>query len=229
MDVHIVGIENRALYTAELEQHFRLRHQVFVERLKWLELRRSDNRDIDEFDSGHAVHLLVVDGSTVLGGSRLISHQFPTLLTTVFPDLVQRPFPDDPSRGAEWSRFYVAPIAADRFGHSPEASLLYCAIMEYALLQDLTFVSFVSTIYTVELGVSIGWKITPLGPPRLHDGKPTVAATIEVSQSALATAQCSLGVDRSCIITKVPNLPGSPFAADIVASKLPAAKKRASA
>jgi len=211
MEVHVVGNENQSLYTDELEQHFRMRHQVFAERLNWTAIQRSDHRDIDQFDNGNAVHLLVTDGSSIRGGSRLISHQFPTLLTSVFRHLMRRPFPDDGSRGAEWSRFYIAPSAGDRYGHSLEASLLYCAVMEYALLQDLTFVSFVSSIYTVELGVSIGWKITPLGPPQLHDGKPTVAATIEVSQEALFSAQDALGIDRSCVVTKVPNLPGSPF------------------
>lgn len=214
MDVHVVGWENRSLYADELEQHYRLRHEVFVDRLQWAALRRSDHRETDQFDNSNAVHLLVVDGSTVMGGSRLNSHRYPTLMTTEFRRLLERPFPDEASRGAEWTRFYISPSAQDRFGHAPEASLLYCAIMEYALLQGLSFVSFVSTIYTVELGISIGWNISPLGPPSLVDGKPTVAATIEVSHEALISAQANLGVDRSCLVTKVPNLSGSPESAE---------------
>lgn len=228
MDVHVVGWENRSLYGDELEQHYRLRHKVFVDRLGWTALRSPDCRETDQFDNPFAVHLLVLDGATVLGGSRLNSHQFPTLITTEFKHLLDRPFPDDLSRGAEWTRFYVSPSAQDRAGHAPEASLLYCAIMEYALLQGLSFVSFVSTIYTVELGTSIGWKITPLGPPSLVDGKPTVAATIQVSYDALVSAQASLGVDRSCIVTKVPNLCGSAESAEIAQTQ-PALSARARA
>jgi acyl-homoserine lactone synthase len=58
---HCVTPANRGRYSRQLEGMFRRRHEVFVDGLGWRELRRTDRRDIDEFDAPETVYLLVID------------------------------------------------------------------------------------------------------------------------------------------------------------------------
>lgn len=185
MRVHVINASNSGRYAAELEQNHRLRHRIFVDLQGWEAIRRPDGRDVDEFDNAQATHLLVMDGDEIVGGSRFNPHTSSTLLTGVFPDMMVTGLPDAPERGSDWTRFYVRPDRREGRRRAPEASALFCSIMEVALLEGLTYITFVSSIYMVELGTSLGWTITPLGAPAFVDGKPTIAAWIEVSRSAL--------------------------------------------
>ena len=172
-----------------LERNFRLRHRIFVDMQGWEAIRRPDRRDVDAFDTEDATHLLLLDGDELVGGSRFTPLDKPNLLQTVFPELVQGAFPASPSLGADWTRFYVRPDRREGRRRAPESAALFCAMMEYALLEGYCFITFVSTIYMLEHGVSMGWRITPLGAPALIDGKPTLAAWIEVSEAALANVR----------------------------------------
>lgn len=155
----------------------------------WEAIRRADGRDVDEFDTADATHLLLTDGDELVGGSRLTPLNKPNLLQTVFSGLVHGDLPGPPSYGADWTRFYVRPDRREGRRRAPEFAALFCAMMEYALHEGYAYITFVSTIYMLEHGVSVGWRITPLGAPAMIDGKPTIAAWIEVSEQALANVR----------------------------------------
>ena len=196
MKVHLLGAHNRARYGDLLEENYKLRHRIFVELQGWEGIRRPDGRDVDAFDGPDATHILVTDDGELVGGSRFNCHDGPTLLQTVFPGLVTEPFPAPPALGADWTRFYVRPDRREGRRRAPESAALFCTMMEYALLQGYSFITFVSTIYMVELGVSMGLRIVPLGAPANVDGKPTLAAWIEVSETALANLRRATGISR---------------------------------
>ncbi|WP_157290854.1 acyl-homoserine-lactone synthase [Devosia marina] len=179
-----------------LEQNFRLRHRIFVELAGWNSLRRADARDVDDFDNDDATHLLISDSGVVVGGSRLTPLNRPNLLQTVFNGLVQGKLPAHPSLGADWTRFYVHPDRREGRRRAPESAALFCAVMEYALLQGYSFITFVSSISMLEHGTAVGWRITPLGTPAISDGKPIVAAWIEVSEQALQNVRRRTGISR---------------------------------
>jgi acyl-homoserine lactone synthase len=71
--------------------------------------------------------------------------------------------------------------------------------MEYALSQGYSFITFVSSISMLEHGTAVGWRITPLGDPVISDGKPIVAAWIEVSEQALKNVRKSTGMSRPLV------------------------------
>lgn len=198
MKLHIVRNPADRQGRELLEQNFRLRHRVFVEMEGWEALRRPDGRDIDAFDNADATHLLISgsDG-TLVGGSRITPLDRPNLLQTVFIGLVQGEFPAHPSLGADWTRFYVHPDRREGRRRAPESAALFCAVMEYALSQGLSFITFVSSIYMLEHGTAVGWRITPLGAPAIIDGKPTIAAWIEVSEAALDNVRRITGTSRT--------------------------------
>jgi len=182
-----------------LEQNYRLRHRIFVDLAGWDALRRPDGRDVDEFDNDDATHLLISDSGIVIGGSRLTPLDRPNLLQTVFNGLVQGEFPAHPSLGADWTRFYVHPDRREGRRRAPESAALFCAVMEYALLQGYSFITFVSSISMIEHGTAVGWRITPLGNPVLREGKPIIAAWIDVSEQALDNVRRSTGMSQPLI------------------------------
>lgn len=205
MQVHIVRSSADRTATDLLERNYRLRHRIFVDLQHWEALRRPDQRDVDAFDTDDATHLLLVDDDELVGGSRFTPLNKPNLLQTVFPGLVQGKLPASPSLGADWTRFYVRPDRREGRRRAPESAALFCAMMEYALLEGYTFITFVSTIYMLEHGVSVGWHITPLGAPAMIEGKPTVAAWIEVSDQALANVRRVTGQPRSFLVINAPS------------------------
>jgi acyl-homoserine lactone synthase len=200
MKLHIVRIPADRQSSVLLEQNFRLRHRIFVEMEGWEALRRPDGRDVDAFDNADATHLLITDtDGTLVGGSRITPLDRPNLLQTVFNGLVQGEFPAHPSLGADWTRFYVHPDRREGRRRAPESAALFCSVMEYALSQGLSFLTFVSSIYMLEHGTAVGWRITPLGAPVMMEGKPTIAAWIEVSEAALDNVRRATGVSRPFI------------------------------
>lgn len=197
MKLHIVRNPADRQSRELLEQNFRLRHKVFVDMEGWEALRRPDGRDVDAFDNADATHLLLTDtDGTLVGGSRITPLDRPNLLQTVFNGLVHGEFPAHPSLGADWTRFYVHPDRREGRRRAPESAALFCAVMEYALSQGFSFITFVSSIYMLEHGTAVGWRITPLGFPVMMEGKPTIAAWIDVSEAALHSVRRMTGIDK---------------------------------
>jgi acyl-homoserine lactone synthase len=88
--VHIVDRSNRNAYRDELEQHFRLRHEIYVGERGWHDLARRDGREVDAFDNDDAVYLLgILPDKGVVAGSRLVPSLKPHLMSEVFPQLAE--------------------------------------------------------------------------------------------------------------------------------------------
>jgi len=48
--IHVISIANRHLYADVLEEHFRIRHDIFVEERRWETLRKPDKRRQRRYD-----------------------------------------------------------------------------------------------------------------------------------------------------------------------------------
>src|ERR1700744_2144378 len=104
--LHMVDADNIHEYQAEMDQAYRLRHRVFVEERGWADLARSDGREIDQFDTPDAVHMLYIDEGAVIGYQRMLPSQKPHLLSDVMPYLCEDARPVGPSIW-EWTRYCV--------------------------------------------------------------------------------------------------------------------------
>src|SRR3546814_20957212 len=70
--IHIVDRSNRGAYRDQLEQHFRLRHELYLGERGWLDLARSDGREMAALDIEDAVCPLgILPGRDAVGGSIL--------------------------------------------------------------------------------------------------------------------------------------------------------------
>jgi len=70
--VRVIRSCERAQCGDLLQSAFVLRHRIFVEQKGWGALARPDRLDLDDHDQGSATHVLLLDGSVVLGHARLI-------------------------------------------------------------------------------------------------------------------------------------------------------------
>jgi acyl homoserine lactone synthase len=90
-----------------LEGMFRLRHEVFKERLDW-EVGSQNGRERDMFDDLDPVYIVCEEEGDVLGSWRLLPTTKPYMLKDVFPELLYgMPAPEAPDVW-EISRFAVS-------------------------------------------------------------------------------------------------------------------------
>ncbi len=176
--IHIVTPENDYRYRDEMEQGYRLRHQVYVWEMGRTDLAKPDGRDVDQFDNKHAVHMLYIEDGKVLGYQRLLPSTRPHLLSDITPELceVERPI------GAniwEISRHCIA--RGHRSGGpymSPIANALGSGLLEWAF--ECGVARFIVEIEPVELLplVQLRFQPLPLGLPHKIHGRDVIAVTL---------------------------------------------------
>jgi acyl-homoserine lactone synthase len=198
--VHVVTTENASQYREELHSYFRWRHLVYVEERGWEDLRRADALERDQFDTDAAVHLIAMKGSEVVGGSRMIRMSQPTLLSEVFPHLVQRGEVPRDNASVEWTRMFVAP--AHRTGHREKsvAGALFCAVMDYCLMIGASRVGGVMETFWLPRWHRFGWTTRALGLPEEIAGSMTLAAFMDVDQRALDGVRAVTGWADSVLV-----------------------------
>ncbi|MBR0852103.1 GNAT family N-acetyltransferase [Bradyrhizobium diazoefficiens] len=190
--IHVVSAVNRHLYEDVIEQHFRVRHEIFVEERNWGALRKPDGRDIDDYDNEDTIYLLALDDRRVVGGYRLYPTTKPTMMSEVFPHLAAvRGCPSDPLIW-EWSRFFVA---RDRRDGVLNLQLM-AAAQEFCLEQGIERLCLVMETWWLPRFHDIGFLVTPLGLPTLIEESWTMAATIEVRQDSLDVVRGRTGMSQ---------------------------------
>jgi len=164
--IQIVTAENRHKFAEQLEQAYRLRHAVFVDEMKWEELRKSDGREIDQFDDDRALHMLYLWDGTVLGYQRMLPTIRPHLLSHVMPELCDGDRPTGPEVW-EWTRYCVARPHRERGrALSPIANALLSGIVEWGLESGVNkIIIAMEPIWLLRL-VQLYFRVTPLGLPR---------------------------------------------------------------
>ena len=175
--IHVVTPENDYLYRDEMEQAYRLRHQVFVEELGWTGLAKPDGREIDQFDDKHAVHMLYIEHGKVLGYQRMLPSTRPHLLSDVMPELCEGERPVG-SHIWECTRHCVAPGHREkgRFA-SPIANALLSGIVEWGLACGISTAIIEIDPFLLLRLVQLHFRMLPLGLPRRMANQDVVAVT----------------------------------------------------
>jgi len=183
--IYIVTAENRHQFTEQLEQAYRLRHAVFVDEMKWEELRRPDAREIDQFDDERALHMLYLRDGAVLGYQRMLPTIRPHLLSDVMPELCDGERPSGPNIW-EWTRYCVARPHRERGRTlSPIANALLSGIVEWGLESGVDRIIIeMDPIWLLRL-VQLYFRVTPLGLPKKIGGSEIVAVVAAFDQRTL--------------------------------------------
>lgn len=200
--IHIVTAENIGAYQYEMEQAYRLRHNVFVDEMGWEDLRKPDGREIDQFDDGRALHMLYIENDRVLGYQRMLPSMRPHLLTEVLPHLCEGDFPVGPHIW-EWTRYCVTREHRDR-GRilSPAGNLLLSSIVEWGLASGVgKIIIEMNPLWLLRL-VQLNFRVTPLGLPQQIGKDSIIAVTAAFDRRTLQKLQEMRGNIAQAIVAQ---------------------------
>lgn len=165
VEIHVVRHDNSHLYEMQMEQYFQRRYEVFVEERGWKDIERADRRDVDQFDTAEAIHLLALEKDEVIGGLRLNPTTGPTLMSEVFSHLCSPPLPRSPDIW-EGTRLWV--VKERRHQKVPPAieALLIVGSLEFSLALGIKKTRALFETWRLRRNAKLGWPMSPLGPPK---------------------------------------------------------------
>jgi len=173
MIISLSGRE-RGQYRKHFDRLFRLRHDIFVVARQWT-LPTHGDLEMDQYDTPDAQYFFSVDDD---GETRSHVRLTPTLqsslLADYFPHLVEG---QDLPRGPtiyEATRFIVLPSRKSKCDNQRAKAELLGAVMEWALVNDITHVQTVIDTSTLSTFLEITPECRPLGLSHPFGGGPGV-------------------------------------------------------
>lgn len=193
--IHLINNQNRAAYRTQLEEMFRIRHDIYVGRRGWKALERPDGRDIDQFDKEDTIYLLGLDDvGRVCSGLRLNPTTGPHLINTLFPHAVTRREIPVGDNIHEFTRYFVVPQRIDRLKRRQAAGELLVAMFEYGLAVGLTHISLLCDSFFISTALEMRWKVELLGLPTPYEEGTCIAMLFEVSHKVADSTREVRGV-----------------------------------
>jgi N-acyl-L-homoserine lactone synthetase len=163
-----------------LREMFEARKRVFVDLLRWDVPVLEGRFEVDQFDDGGAVYLIVQDGEGGHAGSaRLLETSRPHILDSLFPELCAAPPPCGP-RVLEITRFCLGRELGSN-ARLETRNRLVSALVDYALENGVETYTGVAEIGWLQQILAFGWRCRPLGLPRIVDGRMLGALAIDIN------------------------------------------------
>lgn len=196
--IHVIDRDNRQLYTKEIEEHYKIRHRIYVDERGWTALEKPDRREIDQFDNDDAVYLLAIERGEVVGGTRLVPTLCPHLMADVFPFLANvRGIQRSPDI-VEWTRIFVVPEHRGR--NSKVLYTVLAGMFEYCLRNEIAAITVVMETWWLPRFLELGWDVKPLGLPALIDGMNCVGTIITVDETAYERTLAFKGLNAPVLV-----------------------------
>ena len=159
---------------------FEARKRVFVDLLGW-DVPVVDGRfEVDQFDDGEAVYVVVgCEEGRHAGSARLLKTVRPHILDTLFPGLCAAPPPCGPDI-LEITRFCLGreQNARERL---ETRNILVSALVRYALENGVSAYTGVAEMGWLQQILAFGWRCRPLGLPRSLDRRMLGALRIDIT------------------------------------------------
>lgn len=180
---HLIKIAARKEFQSkELWDMYRLRAQVFKDRLKW-DVHTMSGAEIDGYDALEPYYMLVTDRSgKVRGCCRLLPTEGPYMLRDTFPELLNGLAVPEGIAVWELSRFAIETDGVQKFGF---AELVLESMREVVSFGDRMGIErfvVVTTTAIERLLRRTGGKITRLGSPMRIGVENTVALEIDLGE-----------------------------------------------
>lgn len=208
--IHLVNYENKDQYSDVLEQMFKDRKKVFVDKLDW-DLTPIEEQERDEFDTKDTIYLIVMDDETgvVKSSLRLNPTTQPHLMSELFPHMCANGVPIG-SNVREISRYCYNPdVTRGRKDRLSALTEIMCGVMEASLLYGWDKLTFVIGTALTPHCLACGWEIMPLGLPHGDRRDSIVAFEVKVTQQGLLAVRANAGLTEPALI----RLPRHSFAA----------------
>lgn len=175
----IVDDQNRAAERAAIRSMFEARKRVFVDLLGWDLPVLAGRYEVDQFDDGHAIYLILADSDRRhLASARLLPTTRPGILSALYPSLCEGPLPSGPGAW-EITRFCLSRelraserrVARDRLVH---------ALARFALDRGIQTYTGVAELPWLQQILAFGWEAEQLGPPQSEGVRMLGALRIEI-------------------------------------------------
>lgn len=168
-----------------LRAMFAARKHVFVDLLRWNVPVVSGAFELDQFDNEHARYLVLAGpNGEHMGSARLLPTCRPHILASLYPDLCAEEPPAAPGVH-EITRFCL-----DRRLRASQRrqvrDTLICGLVDHALSNGIAAYTAIAEIAWYQQILVFGWRCTPLGLPRLKDGRMLAALRIEIDRNTPA-------------------------------------------
>lgn len=148
----------------ELRASYRLRHQVFAERLQWVP-RSSDGLEVDSYDAFASSVGLFDEEHRLRGIFRIVSPPYPFMLESEFrpcllPDYEIRKEPDT----AEITRLALDPALSDKGLSIRLMQVLYKGVYQWSLQNEIRFLYMVVEKRFLRVLRGMGFTCNPMSP-----------------------------------------------------------------
>jgi acyl homoserine lactone synthase len=182
-----------------LDAMFRLRHEVFKERLDW-EVGSQSGRERDMFDDLDPVYIVCEEGNDVLGSWRLLPTTKPYMLKDVFPELLYgMPAPEAPDVW-EISRFAVSKrvVGNDSLGTiKTVTNLLLEQLFAFAARRNISRIVAVADVRFERVLKRSGLLTHRYGPPMQIGVTRAISGYADVSDLNLRRLQLAAEAKRA--------------------------------
>lgn len=179
-----------------LQDMFEARKRVFVDLLGWDVSVLAGRYEIDRFDNGDAIYVIVTDSAGVHQASaRLLPTVRPHILDTLFPSLCDAPVPRGPGT-FEITRFCLERRLNARARRRARNELVL-GLAHIALERGIRRYTGVAELAWLRQILGFGWQCRPLGNTRNIGGRELGALVIEITPDtpALLTRGGIVGTD----------------------------------
>ena len=203
--IRLVQGRNRRNHPREVDEMFRLRAEVFRDRMGW-DVTVRDGWEIERFDEIDPLYLLCLDEHEMVRGSvRLLPTTGPNMLNDVFSELLPAGVPVRSALMWESSRFSVDHRSlAERTENKINrvTGELLIGIFDVAARAGLEFIV---SVYDVMMGRVLrraGCHAEPLGPAMLVGKTMSYAGLFEVGPEMMANLRAASGIAEDVIELK---------------------------
>ena len=165
--------------SAILRAMFSARKSVFVDLLKWDVPVIDDAYEVDQFDDGHATYLVLTDAAGHhMASARLLPTLRPHILDSLYATLCEQ-MPPRAAGTYEITRFCLDRALSARARRRARDTLVV-ALAEHALANAIESYTAIAEIGWFQQILAFGWRCTPLGLPRVCDGRTLAALQIAI-------------------------------------------------
>lgn len=183
----LINDSNKSEFREDLDKIHVLRNEVFIEDLKWSGLRSENGREYDQYDVPSAVYIAAKEGDEIAAAVRLNWFDKPTLLSEIFPNLVQFEQMPQGSKFADLSRFVVSPKFGGRDRMGAHGGELLCAMLEYGASEGISDYTAVISTHLFSSVLQLGVEAHAMGFPVGKGREEHLAVRVPATEASISS------------------------------------------
>jgi acyl-homoserine lactone synthase len=198
--IDVVTSQNAVLYRNVLEDMFRLRHRIFVEKMGWEALRKPDGIEKDQFDTPEAVYLILQDDDGhVIGSHRLLPTLKPHLFSELFPEMCNV---HGIKRGANVYELNRTCVDEDRLDPKKQEwarQQIIAGLVEFSHRAGIGHVTILTPLEVMFRYMLMGIEVKPLGLHKKIDGVNQAAVSVTMNKFADDAVKAAFRIKQNIV------------------------------